>query len=152
MSIQQRFCRLMYFYLSYPFIGFFFLIHITEFWNFSVRLALSLERESNQANSSTEVNGFHSASSFSLNVINALQFTTIELNQSIHRTQCDVILWEILDVDITNANPRPRQNHPCSRRLRGHPQDGRHKRSTRASPSIGFQVRIPPRHRRCPDH
>ena len=55
-------------------------------------------------------------------------------------------------VDITNAHPRPRQNHPCSRRLRGHPQDGRHKRSTRASPSIGFQVRIPPRHRRCPDH
>jgi len=61
-------------------------------------------------------------------------------------------MWKILDVDIINAHPRPRQNHPCSRRLRGHPQNGRHKRSTRASPSIGFQVRIPPRHRRCPDH
>ena len=86
----------MYFYLSYPFIGVFVVIHITEFWIFSVRLALSLERQSNYANSSTEVNGFHSASSFSLNVINALQFTTIELIQSIHRTQCDVILWKTI--------------------------------------------------------
>ncbi len=65
-----------------------FSLSLTHHWVldfFSVRLALSLERQYNYANSSTEVNGLHSALSFSLN-INALQFMTIELNQSIHRT------------------------------------------------------------------
>ncbi len=47
----------------------------------------------------TEVNGFHSASSVSLHVINALQFTIIELNQSIHivvkREKLNTIVLEL---------------------------------------------------------
>ena len=53
------------------------------------------------------------------------------------------------DNDITNMHPRPRQNHHCSLRLRGHPQDGRRKRTT---PEGNFQVTIPPGQRRRPDH
>jgi len=66
------------------------------------------------------------------------------LNQLIHRTQCDVFLWEILDVNIINAHPRPRQHHPCSRRLRGHPQDGRRKRSTDSTQASTLKFRFRP--------
>ena len=66
------------------------------------------------------------------------------MNQSIHRTQCDVFLWEILDVDIIKAHPRPRQLHPYSRRLRGHPQDGRRKRSTDSTQASTLKLRFRP--------
>ncbi len=45
-ALTSRLLRALYFYPSYPFIGFFVLIHITEFWFFSVRLVL-MERQSN---------------------------------------------------------------------------------------------------------
>ena len=87
----------MYFYLSYPFIGFFVLIHITELVFFcstsAIGTTIQLVEFFKTSNSSTEVNGLHSASLFELNVIGALQVKTIEFNQSIHITQCDVFLW-----------------------------------------------------------
>ncbi len=58
--------------------------------------------------------------------------------------RCHAVGNPYFDVNITNAHPRPRQHHHCSRRLRGHPQGGGRKRST---PGINrdFQVQIPPR-------
>ena len=66
------------------------------------------------------------------------------MNQLILRTQCDVFLWDILDVNIIKAHPRPRQHHPCSHRLRGHCQVGRRMRSTGSTQASTLKFRFRP--------
>jgi hypothetical protein len=120
----------MYFYLTYPFIGFFVLIHITEYWFF--------------CSSISAIGTTIQSGEFFKTSTDALQVKTIKFNQLFHRTQCDVFLWEILDVNIINVHPRPRQHHPCSSRLRGHPQDGRRKRSTDSTQASTFKFLFRP--------
>ncbi len=110
---------MIYFHLSFPFIGF-FVLHITEFTFFSLELAL-LELQSNQGNSWTQVNCFiwhcHSHWRFSMyfsGLICWLKDNWIESINPQNTMWCHAVESSFCDVNITNVHPmhpKPRQNH-----------------------------------------